>query len=94
MTQFRATNGIKPKISRADIIQLSGAAVIALSGGSPKTALYDKIPMGRRDATGPAPISAVIQLPAATDTFAQQSCIFRECRARWKVVQRLYTLQG
>ena len=129
----------KPKVSRADMYQLAGAAVIHRAGGPAKPFMYDKvrgwslqglpdgagqgrrsvgkagggppqpparhgpplapaarrlpprgpnslptltlgppqIPVGRKDASTYNSLENLIQLPARTDTWEQQSCIFR-----------------
>lgn len=72
------------KISRADATLLAGAAVVAASNGPNRTALYDRITVGRKDATSAAAGAAGCPAPPTPwRSSAASSRLRASPTARW-----------
>ena len=67
------------QISHADVYQLIGAAVVAAAGGPSRAAIYDSLPVGRRDA---ASADNVAQMPGGGINWNDLACLFCEFRRR------------
>lgn len=63
------------QISYADVYQLVGAAVVVATGGPTRAAIYDTLPVGRKDA---AAADNVAQMPGGGISWNALACLFCE----------------